>query len=68
MSTCIHERIETSSEWHDDMHCEGWRCLACGTHIHGECHHQSWCREDFCGTEPSTSVPEPGIVGVVIKG
>jgi hypothetical protein len=41
------------------MHCEGWQCRTCGAHIYGECHHRSWCREDFCGVGPVLWVHEP---------
>jgi hypothetical protein len=63
MVTCSHDHLEMSSEWHDDMHCEGWRCQACDAYIHGECHLQSWCREDFCGAGLPTWVPDEKLAG-----
>lgn len=56
--TCTHDQLEVSNEWHDDMHCEGWWCQVCSSYIHGECHLQSWCREDFCGMGLPTWVSE----------
>lgn len=63
MTTCTHAQLEMDSEWHDDMHCEGWRCPACNTYIHGECHLRSWCREDFCGSGPTSWATEMEGVG-----
>ena len=59
MMHCIHHQIDVSSEWQDDMHCEGWQCRTCDAYIYGECHHRSWCREDFCGVGPALWVHEP---------
>jgi hypothetical protein len=61
--SCIHEQIDVSNEWHDDMHCEGWNCRTCDSYIHGECHPQSWCRDDFCGANRTSLEPEREPIG-----
>ena len=61
---CTHDRFEFREEREHDMHCWGWVCLNCDHLATGECHHQSWCREDFCGAEPlSAEVPGPSLIG-----
>jgi hypothetical protein len=52
MAACRHAQIELSEQREDGMHCSGWACTACGQLATGECHHQSWCRADFCGFDP----------------
>lgn len=51
MIGCAHGLIEW--EQHDEgMHSLGWVCRYCGYIVLGECHHETWCRADFCGAEP----------------
>lgn len=52
MASCTHREFEMREQVEDDMHCSGWACLTCSHLANGECHHQSWCREDFCGLQP----------------
>lgn len=49
MLICLHVSIKFNEEYQEDMHCQGWYCLECNHLAVGECHHTSWCREDFCG-------------------
>ena len=52
MLLCAHELIEFREEVDEGMHCQGWICRQCSHLAVGECHHTSWCREDFCGAQP----------------
>ena len=53
MEICRHDRgAEQIDALDEDMHCWGWQCTACGHDTPGECHHRTWCREDFCGQIP----------------
>ena len=52
MPSCLHLSIEVREVVEDDMHYSGWTCPSCNHLASGECHHQSWCRQDFCGAEP----------------
>ena len=52
MAPCLHLEIEVNEELEGGMHCSGWLCRSCAYLAIGECHHQSWCRTDFCGVEP----------------
>ena len=64
MAMCIHEVIEFCEQHEDGMHCSGWVCLSCDHLATGECHHQSWCRQDFCGAEPViVEALEPSLPG-----
>jgi hypothetical protein len=52
MAACRHLNIEIRELFDQSLHCSGWSCLSCDQLATGECHHQSWCRVDFCGAEP----------------
>jgi hypothetical protein len=52
VASCEHPEIEVHEKVEDGMHWSGWACLSCDHLATGECHHQSWCREDFCGADP----------------
>jgi hypothetical protein len=55
VGVCAHELLEWQ-EHEDEMHCLGWICRECRQVQLGECHHGSWCREDFCGAAPVAEV------------
>ena len=57
MTSCVHVEIEIKEELEGGMHCSGWICRSCDHLAVGECHHQSWCRTDFCGAEPVFAEP-----------
>jgi len=52
MTPCLHLSIEIRETVEDDLDFSGWSCPNCSHLATGECHHQSWCRQDFCGAEP----------------
>lgn len=65
MPSCSHEVIQLKDEVGDGMHCQGWTCQRCDHLAVGECHHQTWCRRDFCGADPVVAtVHAPVLVGV----
>ena len=60
MLRCTHLSIELREERADGMHCQGWSCRVCAHLALGECHHETWCRVDFCGADPLIALePEP---------
>lgn len=64
MILCTHDLFEFYDLREDGMHCQGWVCKRCGHLATGECHHESWCRVDFCGAEPVTAEErEPAMSG-----
>ena len=64
MLPCVHEEIQLTEERSDGMHCQGWTCPRCQHLAVGECHHESWCRVDFCGADPIVGAAlEPELVG-----
>jgi len=59
----MHDLIEWEQQ-DEEMHCLGWICRTCGYLEIGEYHHQTCCRQDFCGTEPIfMGVCEPSLTG-----
>lgn len=62
MTLCAHLEIEITDHQDSGMHCSGWVCRSCDHLAVGECHHQSWCRTDFCGAEPEGVEPRRELV------
>lgn len=52
MVGCSHELLEWEQKDEQAMHWLGWCCRHCRDVQIGECHHETWCRRDFCGSEP----------------
>ena len=52
MADCVHDLMEWQHQ-DEEMHYLSWMCRTCGSVAIGECHHQTWCRVDFCGAEPA---------------
>lgn len=65
MAECEHGLIEWQQLDEEDMHCLGWICRTCGDLRVGEYHHQTWCREDFCGAPPLAD-PTPELSGACV--
>ena len=68
MDLCTHEMIDFREVHEDDMHCWGWSCESCGHLATGECHHESWCRQDFCGADPIGADPREPRASAVSGG
>lgn len=58
MARCTHATVEFRELFDEDMHCWGWTCRRCAHEAPGECHHRTWCREDFCGRDPVGAEPQ----------
>jgi hypothetical protein len=62
MANCTHDLMEWQQQ-DQELHCLGWVCRDCCQLQIVEYHHQTWCRQDFCGASP-TLEPTPVLVGV----